>query len=269
MGPMDAPVDRFRSSESYQGRAAPHSTQKVAACSLSAPVFRAWNRAPSCSNLIAGQLAQPSKSCSHGTPSALYRCRIPCSSYLNYTTALGRVVALERPTTPTAPQLLPAATSPQRATLHVQITPSALTRIRSSAPTSASRRTEGLPTQSPLAALISHSHLPCRGVTQWFGLEGTLKITQFPPPSHQQGPPPPAQGAQSSIQPGLEHCQGGGSHSFSGQPGPGPHHQQQGEFHWPRLLPTGCILRLARSVNTTSTSTFGLLRDLLPATNSP
>jgi len=30
--------------------------------------------------------------------------------------------------------------------------------------------------------------------------------------------------AQSSIQPGLEPFQGGGSHSFSGQPGPGFHH---------------------------------------------
>jgi len=30
----------------------------------------------------------------------------------------------------------------------------------------------------------------------------------------------PDQVAQSSIQPGLEHCQGGGSNSFSGQPGP-------------------------------------------------
>lgn len=45
--------------------------------------------------------------------------------------------------------------------------------------------------------------------------------------------------------------------------------KQQEEFHWPKLLLTGCILCFAiRSVNTTSTSTFRLLRDLLPATNS-
>ena len=53
-------------------------------------------------------------------------------------------------------------------------------------------------------------------IREWFGLEGTLKIIWFQPPCHEQGHLPPAQGAQSSIQPGLEHCQGGGSHSFSG-----------------------------------------------------
>ena len=37
-----------------------------------------------------------------------------------------------------------------------------------------------------------------------------------------QGPLPPAQAAPSPIQSGLEPCQGGGSHSFSGQPGPVP-----------------------------------------------
>jgi len=33
-------------------------------------------------------------------------------------------------------------------------------------------------------------------------------------PFHGQGPLPPGQVAPSPIQPGLEHCQGGGSHSF-------------------------------------------------------
>ena len=61
-------------------------------------------------------------------------------------------------------------------------------------------------------------------IIAWFGLEGTLKIIWFQPPCQEQGHLPPAQGAQSSIHPGLEPCQGGGSHSFSGQPGPGPHH---------------------------------------------
>ena len=32
-----------------------------------------------------------------------------------------------------------------------------------------------------------------------------------------KGPLPPARGARSPVQPGLKHCQGGGSHSFSGQ----------------------------------------------------
>jgi len=50
---------------------------------------------------------------------------------------------------------------------------------------------------------------------------GTLKLIWFQPPCHEQGPLPPAQGAQSSIQRGLEPCQGGGSHSFSGQLGQG------------------------------------------------
>jgi len=37
------------------------------------------------------------------------------------------------------------------------------------------------------------------------------------PLSHGQGHLPPDQAAQSPIQPGLEHCQGGSSHNFSGQ----------------------------------------------------
>jgi len=65
---------------------------------------------------------------------------------------------------------------------------------------------------------------------EWFGLEGTLKIISFQPPCYGHGPLPPAQGAQSPVQPGLEPCQGGGSHSFSGQPGPGPHHPHREEF---------------------------------------
>jgi len=57
-----------------------------------------------------------------------------------------------------------------------------------------------------------------------FGLEGTLKITQFQPPCHGQGHIPPDQGALSPIQAGPEPCQGVGSQSFSAQRGPGPHH---------------------------------------------
>jgi len=61
-------------------------------------------------------------------------------------------------------------------------------------------------------------------IIEWFKLEGTLKIIQFQLPCHGQGHLPLEQVAQSPIQPGLEHCQGGGSHSFSGQQVPVPHH---------------------------------------------
>ena len=67
-------------------------------------------------------------------------------------------------------------------------------------------------------------------ITEWFGLEGTLELIWFPPPCHEQGHLPPDQVAQSSIQPGLEPCQGGGSHSFSGQPVSVPHHPHGEEF---------------------------------------
>ena len=70
---------------------------------------------------------------------------------------------------------------------------------------------------------LTHNFLFYR-IIEWFGLERTLKIIWFQPPCHEQGHLPPDQVAQSSIQPGLEPCQGGGSHSSSGQPGPGFHH---------------------------------------------
>jgi len=63
------------------------------------------------------------------------------------------------------------------------------------------------------------------------GLEGTLQIIQLQPPCREQGHLPPDQVAESPVQPGLEHCQGGGSHSFSGQPVPVPHHPHGKEFH--------------------------------------
>ena len=81
-----------------------------------------------------------------------------------------------------------------------------------------------------LFALKPAEHQADHRILEWFGLEGTLKTIWFQPPCHEQGHLPPAQGAQSSIQPGLEHCQGGGSHSFSGQPGPGPHYPHGEEF---------------------------------------
>jgi len=44
---------------------------------------------------------------------------------------------------------------------------------------------------------------------EWVGLEGTLQTIWFQPPCSEQGHLPPAQGAQSSIQPDLKHCRGG------------------------------------------------------------
>jgi len=56
-----------------------------------------------------------------------------------------------------------------------------------------------------------------------------LKDVSFQPPCHGHAHFPLEQVAQSLIQPGLGHCQGEGSHSFSGQPGPGPHHPHSEE----------------------------------------
>ena len=62
-------------------------------------------------------------------------------------------------------------------------------------------------------------------------MEGTLKIIAFQPSCHGQGHLPLDQVAQSPIQPGLETPpQGGGIHSFSGQPLPVPHHPYRKEF---------------------------------------
>jgi len=55
-------------------------------------------------------------------------------------------------------------------------------------------------------------------------------MTLFHPPSHGQGHLPLDQVAQSPVQPGLEHFQGGDSHSFSGQPVPVFHHPHGEEF---------------------------------------
>jgi len=63
-----------------------------------------------------------------------------------------------------------------------------------------------------------------------FGLEGALQIVSFQPPCHRQGRLLPDQAAPSPIQPGLELCQGGGTHSFSGQPVLGSHHPHHKEF---------------------------------------
>jgi len=62
----------------------------------------------------------------------------------------------------------------------------------------------------------------------WVG--GDLTDHPVPTSCPGQGPLPPAQGAPSPVQPSLEPCQGGGSHSSSGQPGPAPHHPHGKNF---------------------------------------
>ena len=59
-------------------------------------------------------------------------------------------------------------------------------------------------------------------IIECFGLEGTFKNHLAQPPS--MGHLPLEQVTRSLVQPGFEHFQGGGSHSFSGQPVPVPHH---------------------------------------------
>jgi len=55
-------------------------------------------------------------------------------------------------------------------------------------------------------------------------------IIWFQPPCHEQGHLPLDQVSQSSIQPGLEHFQGGGIHNFSGEPVPVFYHPHGEEF---------------------------------------
>ena len=70
--------------------------------------------------------------------------------------------------------------------------------------------------------------------TEWPGLEGTSRITNLQSLCHRQGHQPPHlildQAAQGCIQPGLEHLQGRGIHSLSGQPVPAPHHSHSEEL---------------------------------------
>ena len=72
----------------------------------------------------------------------------------------------------------------------------------------------------------AHLHHPLVNyyrMIEWFGLERIPKPT-LPQPLLWAGTPPTHQAADSPIEPGLEHCQGWGIHSFSGQPMPGAHH---------------------------------------------
>jgi len=73
---------------------------------------------------------------------------------------------------------------------------------------------------------LLHNHR----IIEWFGFGTNLTDHLVPPPWHGQGHLPPDPVAQCPVQPGLEHCQGGGTHSFSGQPVPAPHHPQSEEL---------------------------------------
>lgn len=68
-----------------------------------------------------------------------------------------------------------------------------------------------LPTMDLLGLLSPFMGLCCRilsgGITEWFELEGTLKITYFLSSCHRQGHLVLHQVAENLIQPGLEHLQ--------------------------------------------------------------
>ena len=76
-------------------------------------------------------------------------------------------------------------------------------------------------------------------------LEGTSRIIKLQPPCHRQGHQPPHlvldQAAQGSIQPGLEHVQGQGNHSLSGQPVLARHHSQS-KWLSPDIQPKSSLL---------------------------
>ena len=88
-------------------------------------------------------------------------------------------------------------------------------------------RTLRQPIFGPLFCIPKHSLDPLitvsqnHRITEWLGLEGTSRIMKLQPPRHRQGHQPPhlilEQTAQGPIQPGLEHLQGQGIHSLSGQ----------------------------------------------------
>jgi len=70
--------------------------------------------------------------------------------------------------------------------------------------------------------------VPLPGFPSWILVKINPVLAE--PRTHEQGHLPLDQVAQSSIQYGLEHFQGGGIHSFSGKPVPVPHHPHGKEF---------------------------------------
>ncbi|XP_065518123.1 uncharacterized protein LOC136004991 isoform X2 [Lathamus discolor] len=80
--------------------------------------------------------------------------------------------------------------------------------------------------------LLMGSNRGERRILEWFMLEGTLKLIQFQPlPTGGQGHLTLEQLAPSPcVLPGLEHCRGRGSLSFSGHPVPAPQHPHREEL---------------------------------------
>jgi len=65
---------------------------------------------------------------------------------------------------------------------------------------------------------VSQHHSLNQKIIEWLQLGRDLKAHMVPTPCCRQGYHPPARAVQGPIQPGLEHLQGWGIHSFSGQP---------------------------------------------------
>ena len=84
-------------------------------------------------------------------------------------------------------------------------------------------------------------------IIEWLGFEGTSRIMKLQSVCHRHSHQPPYlildQAAQDPIQPGLEHLQGRGIHSLSGQPVPASHHSHSKEFP-PDIQPKSSLLQL-------------------------
>lgn len=87
-------------------------------------------------------------------------------------------------------------------------------------------------------------------ITEWFGLEETLKIIQFQTSAIGKGYLPLDQVAQGPIQPGLDHIQGWGIHNFTGQ----------------HILVPYCPLSEEFLPNTSSKYTLFLFKTVIPCT---
>jgi len=88
-----------------------------------------------------------------------------------------------------------------------------------------------LPQEAELSVHKAQNDATCpaqRPIIKWLGR--SLKDHLVPTPLPWAGCPTPDQAAQSPIQPAYGHLQETGTHSFSGQPVPGPHHPLRKEF---------------------------------------
>jgi len=99
---------------------------------------------------------------------------------------------------------------------------------------------QSLSTQRALGEVVSvcgeRGVLLAHRIVERFGSEESCNRHLVQPPCHGQGHLPLDQVAQSPIQPGLEHCQGGGIHNFSGQPVPVSHHTHHKRISLPALV---------------------------------